>query len=382
MEGTIMVHYELGGLNAAGGLHWRPVETTKIGTTTTVEDPDGWVIVTVRTEPEDMPESKIVTQRVTSPDKTQITLTKYWYDENGHRKKSVTLYFSDEADVYEPDEQMAGTEYQYDSYGRLVHMIDLDGVKHVTVYHSEAPGGFDWTELVAERYSEKNGVRINHRKTHYYSYTAPGYQRLKPSYEEELQNGVMVRTKTYTYLAPGNTGANTHNAGKLERIDYPQINTPGNTSEVYTYDCCGVKTFKNRLGGITAYGYHEISKKLVATTNANNGVELRDYDPATGRLESITDPTGVKQTFRYDAQGRRDKVTYENGPMDGLFSETGYRLDGRVEWTLDPFGTETSYEYQLETGRHVKTFRDNLLVPLLAPRMALLTPNPKSWWKP
>src|SRR6185312_12085793 len=76
---------------------------------------------------------------------------------------------------------------------------------------------------------------------------------------------------------------------------------------------------------------------------------------AEGRMLSSTSTSGLTTTFGYDGLGRRTTVT---DPRTGA-SETHYDEHGRVDYVKDAAGNQTSFEYDLTTGR--KTVETNAL---------------------
>jgi YD repeat-containing protein len=153
-------------------------------------------------------------------------------------------------------------------------------------------------------------------------------------------NGIAGTAATTTYVYDA--------SGRLLQTLAPTAVTTASTTQLY--DGLGrVLAHSNALGQITRWVYTdggEFSSGLQVTQTAGNGsVSSSVYDrgghllsrssagsawtattqyvyDANGRLRVVTDPTGVRNWFFYDAAGR------QSGQVDGDGSLTEYRYDG------------------------------------------------------
>jgi RHS repeat-associated protein len=123
-----------------------------------------------------------------------------------------------------------------------------------------------------------------------------------------------------TYFPNGLIATDTQ---KIAATAYPQSDFSKHVYVIgYQYDVGGRRT------------------SLAMPTQLGGGDVLYTYDPRTGQVATITDPSGVRFRYHYDAQSRLDSLIRRDGLSDAVTESRTYDLASRV--SLRRIGTATT----------------------------------------
>ncbi|MFN2468450.1 MAG: RHS repeat-associated core domain-containing protein [Gaiellaceae bacterium] len=107
-------------------------------------------------------------------------------------------------------------------------------------------------------------------------------------------------------------------------------------------------TVTDSAGRTISFGY---TSNLLTQLSLPGGRTVA-YGYTNGRLTTVTDVRGGTTTYRYDAAGRLDKVTDQNGHR---VVENVYDLAGQVVSQLDPLGEQTTFAWDAQSGSAIAT---------------------------
>jgi RHS repeat-associated protein len=232
----------------------------------------------------------------------------------------------------------SATRTEYDDKGRMVRLIDADGLALDLTYTQgtssqtvKDPLGntitrvFDARGNVVQEVDALGGI------------TKRTFDNNNNLLSETDPEG---NTMAYTYDSRGNKLSETDGEGNTKRYTYNSRNdiltetdALGNTT-TYSYDANGNLTSrKDAIGNVTTYKYGQYGL-LTEVVDANSKTSKFSYD-YYGNLTELTDPTGAKTKFTYDGNGRVASVT------DALGAITNYIYDaqGRLIEKADPEGS-------------------------------------------
>ena len=276
------------------------------------------------------------------------------------------------SDTGNPSQNCPGYTFTYDSYGNLTHAATPTGRSMDIVYTSNTPR----PTTVTIHDADINNNPVDH-VTHFTYYGAnKGYQVQTvtddrgnvTSFDYDITNSNWALPKSVT--APGNrtwtfTPYATHS--DIQTITDPYGNQTG-----YTYDalhkpnqiffasigngtpmvalvrsCCGLGTFTDENGIITASNYDPNSQQLDSTVEdsggANQATSQYNYD-GVGNCTLVSDALGNSTNYTYDAASRLTRVDY----FDGTYETWTYHDDGRVASHTDGRGRTTNFHYDAD----------------------------------
>jgi RHS repeat-associated protein len=215
------------------------------------------------------------------------------------------------------------TSYTYDTLDRLKTVTDtLNGL---TQY------GYDGLDHLT-RVQDPNG--------HATTYTVNGLDT--QGQETSPDRGTITRT----FDGAGNVKTSTDARGKTTKYSYDALNRltletyADGTQTSYEYDQgTGARGRFSRITdatGTTAYFYNTLGRLIrkEQTTQHDTGSLLRTvryaYDPATGRPNSLTYPSGAVLRYTYDAAGRPRSLTLTTNavPATIILDNIAYRPQG------------------------------------------------------
>ena len=313
------------------------------GNRTAVTDPNG-----NRTVMEYDERNRIT--KITDPSGAATT---YEYDMEGHligitnaMGKSHT-YVYDEAGqlISETDVMGNKTCYDYNELGKCICMTDPE--KRQTVY--EYAKGGDLSRIIfpdgtSEAYSyDKNG-NLTRRQNHKGDFLEITYDCLNQPIKVRSSFG---QEKSYTYNAVGKVTSMTDPLGHVTHYEYSPggkltsvIDAAGNRTE-YAYD---------GMGELVTICQHE-GKSILLNGNQNfqgkstfdkNQVHVTQYERnLLGKVETITNPLGLKEHFVYDLVGKM------SSKKDGEGYETHYTYNpqGEMEQVTYADGRSVAFTY-------------------------------------
>lgn len=198
-------------------------------------------------------------------------------------------------------------------------------------------------------------------KTTAYQYTDSANPFLPTGVTDALGN-----LTSYTYDQDGNA---------LKRADYSgatiyaynnnnltSATDPANRTTKYTYDNNNnLTSATDPAGNKTSYAYTsgwqlqtETSPGARGSQGIVQGATSYTYDPATGQVQTVTDPQNVKTTYTYDQVSRLLSTIDNNGQT------TSYTYDkaGNLLSATDPLGDKTSYAYDANGNQKSETDAD------------------------
>ncbi len=257
--------------------------------------------------------------------------------------------------------------YTFASDGPITQRNYPNGTSRQVVYN---------TDKTVQMLTDEAGVKT------YFSYTTPG--RVS-SVTKDYQGSLAVRfdytydpsfSRKVTSILPKNPATNAYDANwQGWKYDYYQAGStaPGalwhvyrvrddgitaDTIATYEYDSRGrVASVTDATGGRTDYAYDASGNLFTVTAPANNDSGIRPvttygYD-ALGRVTSVTDALNHQTTYSYDGAGRVLTVTLPKpSPSSALDFTTHYSYDVYDSGTqllattvTDPNGNPTTQKY-------------------------------------
>jgi RHS repeat-associated protein len=238
---------------------------------------------------------------------------------------------------------------EYNAVGNVIRVVDRSG--QATSYTYDAEG-----HLLTVT-DPLGGITR-------YEYNAQG----KPTSIIDANN----RTTLLTYDSHDRLVGRTFPLGDTQAIGYDSINritstTNGNAQKIdYSYDNSG-RLIQITFPGGAQESYTYTTDGLLSTVQDARGVTRYDYDPATRRLTSISQPDGRYLRYAYDAVGNHtllasamfsggaeDITRYEYDALnrlakiiDSTNGVTTYSYDavGNLLTTAQPNGVTTTYAY-------------------------------------
>ena len=154
---------------------------------------------------------------------------------------------------------------------------------------------------------------------------------------ETVTDDLLVLTETYDIasglLISSRSVTERDSANREKRVDYHD-----GTYEMFIYGCCNLDSTRSREGIWTDYTYDSLGRQLTSKTN------------------------GVIEISTYDAVG--NVVKREQQGTDGTvrtLSESHYDFAGRLEWTKDALGFQTTFSESYANGQttSTKTYPNN-----------------------
>jgi RHS repeat-associated protein len=268
--------------------------------------------------------------RVTTVTRSGNRATSYTYDKDG---RTVTVT-SPEGDV---------VTSSYDPVGRVLTATDPAGVTTTRTWSqtgqllTEQLEGQGTTAYVYDLAGNLESVADPLGNLTQYSYDLMG-RRL-------TRTNALGKTETWTY----------HDDGQVETYTDPLTDSDGARTTTYTYDpdTGRLSHIADPSGRTTTMGYNAAGQVTTQTASMPDGLGgditdpvTRVFDPATGRLTSVTDPTGTS-TYTYNTAG---DLTETVAP-DGRRTAYSYDTAGRRSSITHPDGTLLDYAYDPVTGR-------------------------------
>jgi RHS repeat-associated protein len=250
---------------------------------------------------------------------TNGNTTDYGYDEAGQQttvtEPVVNAEQNGETAVAIRPVSMTG----YNTFGETTEQSDPRGNVAVTAYDAEG---------------QESSVRLP-------NYTPPGsttpitatswneYNRLGQVTAEVDPLG---NRTTYTYTQLG---------------DLASVTEPGGGTTTYTYDTNGDQLSATRPNGAREestwdyLGNQLTSTDIVRQPTQRAYTAINEYNAPGGELSRTVSPTGVQETYKYNALGETTEVTDGAGQT----SKFTYDMDGQVLTSTEPDGTSTRNTY-------------------------------------
>jgi YD repeat-containing protein len=277
----------------------------------------------------------------------------YTYDESTYERTSVTdrrgyatTYIYTDHDVSSVSDPCYYTwSYTYDTNRRRTSATDPRGKVTTYVYTGNnltSVTETDPNEIVLSTSSYtyySNGLRESstvNGNTTIYNYDTKG----NLTQVTEPMGGIT----TFTYDDVGRKISMTNDIDMTTYYEYDdldrikKITHPDQTYAEYTYNCCGVSSYRDENGHYTYYDRDQ-SGRLAKVTDAEQHETTYHYD-AAGNLAALKDQLGKVTAYTYDAMNRLTRVVYPGGDVES------YTLDanGNMLTKTDSRGT-THYEY-------------------------------------
>lgn len=221
------------------------------------------------------------------------------------------------------------TQIMYNQYNQLSRVIDARGYA-TTISYDARNNPVTLTDAANQTFTRKYDARGNLVSTIdplgnvvTYAYES-GTSRVK-TIRDALGN-----VTTYNYDNKGNILSIVDAANVSRNYTYDSAgqlltNTNGRGHTItYQYDSHGrmiQKTLND--GSVITYTYDEFDRPVTATSSA--GTDVLTYD-STGRLTSVTYPSGKSLTFTYDSFGHRTQSV----DQDGVAINYAYDAAGRL----------------------------------------------------
>jgi YD repeat-containing protein len=286
---------------------------------------------------------------------TEIYLTATEYDSKGRVASSTDAYGNT-------------TTYGYDKFDRQIIVKQANGLITETVYNAKGQ-------------VEKSIIRFGSEER----VTSYKYDEFGNISETTQPDGTKISAK---YNNKGQKISETNQLGQIRTFEYddngqlikvtlPEVNGQKPVYE-YTYDAQGNQlTIKDPNGHITYFTYDLNGNQLTRTLPDGNSTETFEYD-SKGRLLKETSFEGVITTYQYDNYDRLESKTFtQNGKSEtwtyvydefgrGKEVHQGDRItytkyneqgqveyietpEGRVSYTYDKFGRQTSVQTDNDT---------------------------------
>lgn len=301
------------------------------------------------------------------------------------------------------DVSSAGADvlYEYDSYGSLYRTgqdINDNGTldpgsedritETETIYEKDTNG--TWFETTISRVYDKSGT----------SASTPTTASTEKRQISALAAGVIARSESTDVF--GNTSVRTTTVDREHAVVTSTEDTPYSTQDIVSATYNGLlQTTTDQTGRTDRFSYDAIGRRIstqnpvsgTVTTHYNNKNQVEsvesqrqndsttyEYDPATGRLTTVTNPFSKKTYYAYSPRGSLLKVwgdvpqpvsfsynefgertslkTYRNWSSDPEWEEPDW---GDDEWPQDPGEADTTtWAYDPTTGVLLsKTYADS-----------------------
>ncbi len=337
-------------------------------------------------------------------------ITRYFYDDSGHKIRSINAVghtaefreFDDEGRptvVVEPNGLV--TELVYNSRGWLSSSSKVTPESRLTTHYEYAHGGNYVGEGQISRIVAPNGGSISYVYDSSYNVISMTDELGGTiSYERDLQGNIVAETfesadghltsrieKVYDELSRviahlDQFGEATHYsynvAGELSAIE-----TPDGARQQKTYDALGrvvsvldpmkgvvgktydasnrVTSVTDQRGLTTQYSYNAFGDQAVLDS-PDTGITQREFNKA-GLPARKLDSRGVETRYQYDAAGRVLSITYPEAEEENIYYEYDDKgaystgkvanvtdINGRKEYQYNYFGQVTDSSYQI--GNH------------------------------
>ncbi len=251
-------------------------------------------------------------------------ITRTWVTQNGQRQENSTVYDKAGRSIAATDVLGNTTKYVYDALDRVTETIYTDGKSDKTVYN----------------YAGKELSKTD-RASHTTQYQYDAIDRLTAVVD------ALNHKTAYAYDEAGNLIRQTDANQQVTQYEYDGLNRRtavirpmGEHSET-VYDKLGrVTETKDFNGSVIQYGYDE-KNELVSKKFVNEENRLETYTTAIdARSRSVSDARGTT-SYTYDERGRMLSKTEPDGKQ---ISYTYDSVTGKVASVTTPSGT-TQYRY-------------------------------------
>lgn len=271
-------------------------------------------------------------------------VSKYEYDKNGNRIKLITP----------TGEEMS---FAYDKINRLIRTTEPDGAETVFVYNEQSrlaeiiyPGG------ICEKAAYDAGGRKIWKQDVYGNIVKCSYNAIGgPEEMEDPWGGKTVRV----YYPGGLLKSVLYPDGAGESYDYD-----GNRNMTvkrrqdgyaiyYTYDKLNrVTGIRNSIGEEMSFSYNRIGQ-IVKVMCGEKTVREFEYSP-NGNMLSESDAYGCRRIYTYDCMGKLIRMSQKDGQGKER-NAISYERDlcGRIVSVTDSLGNKETYEYD-RRGRIIR----------------------------
>jgi large repetitive protein len=293
-------------------------------------------------------------------------ITRYEYNANGQLVKVIAPATNAETYGSAPLSVPATTRYGYNAFGEQTEVheplvdpvtIQRDAVGRpirTTLPNYTPPGGTTitdaHTETVYNQLGQVESTKDSLGKTTTYEYDALGnvVKRTNPAGRfvtakynavgdlvESIDETGAKRTATFDMLGRQETSS------VVVRQPTPRTDT---TRYAYGWSPPELERITSPEGVVVRFTYNKLSERVTATDGANN-VTSYAYD-GIGRLVSVTNPDGTKETTAYDALDRvTQRRSLDNAGAVLATTSATYDANGNVLTSTDARGTATTFEY-------------------------------------
>jgi RHS repeat-associated protein len=186
-------------------------------------------------------------------------------------------------------------------------------------------------------------------------------------------------TSANAYDAAGNLTSSTDARGKTTSYTYDALNRlvridyTGWPSTVFEYDG-GASALPNVQGkltkmtdesGNTTYSYDDFGRLIGKTQTviagaSTNSMTLQygygDVGSATGKVASMTYPSGNRVNYSYDAAGRLNRMTLNPANANGIGTDTSTEVELLTDIAYAPFGRVQSWSWGGSTAAAPNTY--------------------------